>query len=257
MNSLQDVVIIEYRDGFDRMVASPYRSQRPEENHVRRCLSLVFLWPFFFDKVRIKMASVQKFTISEVPSQICHVERTSESDNIDIDASRLVDDYILSPDRGMDSYDYFNDRISHMHYLHRKDVIMLIGWVVTAPIELPKEQQKLFFAEVYSFFSTKYQEKNIVSAAVHADEKGRPHEHILIIPAVKDDDITHSETERILCKQLINRKELRSIHNELQRFLDDCGICVSIRTGITRRLGGNLSIDQLKQRGNRFYFSRG
>ena len=181
------------------------------------------------------MASVKKYKLKEVPSQIRHVERSSQFFmNSKIELDRIGEDYILTPDRGIDSYAFFCDRVKKMHYLKRKDVIMMIGWVVTCPTDLPLNKQFDFFSLVYRFFSEKYGESNIVTAVVHKDED-RPHIHALIIPAVKDTDISHEQDERILCKVVINRKTLAEFHPELQRFLDQNGLNVSINGGIKHK----------------------
>ena len=59
----------------------------------------------------ITMASVEKFSAGAVRNQLRHNRREIEhSGNPDIDPSRQGQDYVLSPDRGMNEYDYFLQR---------------------------------------------------------------------------------------------------------------------------------------------------
>ena len=73
------------------------------------------------------------------PAAIAH------SGNPDIDPARLRQDYVLSPDRGMSDYDYFQERLSQLYVYGRNDVKVMAGWVVTAPQDLEQEQYDDFF----------------------------------------------------------------------------------------------------------------
>lgn len=98
------------------------------------------------------MASVTKFTAGAVYNQLRHnLRQIAHSSNPDIDPVRLRQDYVLSPDRGMSDYDYFQERLSQLYVYGRNDVKVMAGWVVTAPQDLEQEQFDDFFLAVYDF----------------------------------------------------------------------------------------------------------
>ena len=193
------------------------------------------------------MASIQKFKASEVSNQIRHIERTIENpSNEDIDKEKISEDYLLSPDREMTSFDYYKQRLSEVYVYKRADVNTLCGWVITAPQELKKENEEAFFKSCYEFLNNRYGEKNVVSCAVHKDESGQPHMHYLFIPVVEDKK--HKDYDGKVCADnLITQRELRNFHPDLQRHLDNEGIEAKIMTGITKRQGRNISVKELKQ----------
>lgn len=189
------------------------------------------------------MASVDKYEISAVVNQLRHNERSVRTpSNKDIDKERTALNYILSPDRGMTSYDYFKQRKSELYCYNRSDVKVLAGWVVTAPKDLAVSLQKDFFQESYNFLEERYHKENVVSAAVHMDESGMPHLHFYFIPAVED--LKHGG-EKICANNVLNPKELRNFHPDLQRYLKKQGIDAKVINGATA--GGNRTVKELKQ----------
>lgn len=190
------------------------------------------------------MASVKKFTHSAVFNQIRHIERTVKNpSNPDIDKTRLKEDYFLSPDRGMTNWDYYQKRKSELYCYGREDVRTLAGWIVTCPKDTPEEQQYLFMQNVYNFLADRYGEENIISCVCHNDESGQPHLHFLFIPTVYD---KKKKREKICAKSVLNQKELRNFHPDLQRYLHDRGISGTVMSGVTRRQGGNRTVQELK-----------
>lgn len=189
------------------------------------------------------MASVDKYEISAVVNQLRHNERSVRTpSNKDIDKERTALNYILSPDRGMTSYDYFKQRKSELYCYNRSDVKVLAGWVVTAPKDLAVSLQKDFFQESYNFLEERYHKENVVSAAVHMDESGMPHLHFYFIPTVED--LKHGG-EKICANDVLNPKELRNFHPDLQRYLKKQGIDAKVINGATA--GGNRTVKELKQ----------
>ena len=133
------------------------------------------------------MASVTKFTAGAVYNQLRHnLRQIAHSSNPDIDPVRLRQDYVLSPDRGMSDYDYFQERLSQLYVYGRNDVKVMAGWVVTAPQDLEQEQFDDFFLAVYDFLENRYGEENVIQAVVHDDEGGQPHLHFCFVPVVED-----------------------------------------------------------------------
>jgi hypothetical protein len=167
------------------------------------------------------MASYAKFTHSAVVNQYRHVLReTVKPANKNIDATRSHLNYTLSPDRGIHPYSYYQERKGQVYCYNRADVKTMIGWVVTAPRNLPIEQQRKFFQEVYLFLVNRYGLKNTTLAVVHQDES-QPHLHFLFIPAVPD---LKRGGEKICANDVITRTEIRDFHPALQKHLESIGI---------------------------------
>lgn len=191
------------------------------------------------------MASVEKFTIYAVVNQLRHIERTiANPSNEDIDQTKENKNYSLAPDRGMSSYDYFKERKSKLYCYGRDDVKVMAGWVVTAPKDLPADQHRAFFERTHDFLIERYGESNCIQSIVHNDESGQPHLHYCFIPAVPD---KKHGGEKICANDVINPKELRNFHSDLQKYLKDNGINANVHSGITKAQGGNRSVREMKQ----------
>lgn len=129
-------------------------------------------------------------------------------------------------------------------------------------------------------------EKNVVSAEVHKDESGEPHLHFCFIPVAEhkpnenmvkvikylkenpkanntkaSNDLGISRKtvrryrglteadikyEKLSAKEVINKQDLVTFHSDLQSYLDKQKIPAKIYTGITKRNGGNITVEQLK-----------
>lgn len=165
--------------------------------------------------------------------------------NHDIDPKRLERDYILSPDRGMTEYDYFLQRKSELYCYNRNDVKVMVGWIVTAPQDLDPERYDNFFYATYNFLANRYGEENVVQAIVHDDEGGQPHLHFCFVPVVEDPK--HEQGYKICANDVLDRRELRNFHPDLQRYLNEHGLeDACVMTGVTKRQGGNRTVAQLK-----------
>ena len=190
------------------------------------------------------MASVKKFTEKAVVNQLRHNERTiANPANTDIDRSRSAQNYSLI-NHGMSCYDYYKQRKGELYCYKREDVKTLAGWVVTAPKDLPANERVPFFQLVHEFLCGRYGERNCVQSIVHADESGQPHIHWLFIPATED---KKHGGEKICANDVINRKDLRNFHDDLQTFLNKKGIHGTVKSGVTQARGGNRTVKQLKQ----------
>lgn len=165
------------------------------------------------------MASVEKFSAGAVRNQLRHNRREIEhSGNPDIDPSRQGQDYVLSPDRGMTEYDYFKQRISQLYVYNRDDIKVMAGWVVTAPQDLDPTRYDDFFYTTYDFLEKRYGKENVIQAIVHDDEGGQPHLHFCFVPVVEDSK--HDEGYKACANEVLDRRELRNFHPDLQTSLD-------------------------------------
>ena len=111
----------------------------------------------------------------------------------------------------MTEYDYFLQRKSELYCYNRNDVKVMVGWIVT----------------------------------VHDDEGGQPHLHFCFIPV--EEDLKHEQGYKICANDVLDRRELRNFHPDLQRYLNEHGLeDARVMTGVTKRQGGNRTVAQLK-----------
>ena len=192
------------------------------------------------------MASVEKFSAGAVRNQLRHNRREIEhSSNPDIDPVRQGQDYVLSPDRGVSDYDYYKERLSQLYVYGRDDVKTMAGWVVTAPQDLVPERYDDFFCATYDFLENRYGRENVVQAIVHDDEGGQPHLHFCFIPVTEDRK--HEQGYKVCANDVLNKRELRNFHPDLQKYLDDHDLeDARVMTGVTRAQGGNRTVSELK-----------
>lgn len=199
------------------------------------------------------MASVEKFKAQAVVQELRHNHREiTHSSNPDIDPARsATNDYTLTPDHGgLSPYEYYRARLNELYIYDpkRKDINTAFGWIVTLPKEITDPaDEKQFFVAVADFLMERYGEINTVSITIHRDESGQPHLHYIGIPAVKNNmqSPTHPQAEKLSCKAVINRNELRLFHHDLQAYLTDHGIAAAVHTGVTA--GHNRTVKDLKR----------
>ena len=128
---------------------------------------------------------------------------------------------------------------------YRDDVKVMVGWIVTAPQDLDPERYDDFFCAAYDFLENRYGKENVVQAIVHDDEGGQPHLHFCFIPV--EEDPKHEQGYKICANDVLDRRELRNFHPDLQRYLDEHGLeDAHVMTGVTKRQGGNRTVAQLK-----------
>jgi hypothetical protein len=191
------------------------------------------------------MASMEKFSQGAVLNQIRHIQRTIQNpSNEDINKELISKDYSLINDRGMSAYDYFKERKSQLYCYGRDDVKVLAGWVITCPTDVPTELHDLFFYNVFDFLCERYGAENCIECTVHKDESGQPHMHFLFIPVVKD---KKHGGEKICANDVLNKRELRNFHPDLQNYLKNNGCPGTVMTGITKKQGGNRTVAELKK----------
>ena len=189
------------------------------------------------------MAHAQKIKKQGVIGLVIHCERREgcELSNQDIDKSRTHLNYNLACDiQSMKPEQFLKKRISEVKHLKRDDIIYMVDWIVTLPKDVPQEDQEKFFELTFQFLTKKYNQKNVVSAWVHNDET-TPHIHFSFIPVVEIDGV-----ERLKCKDILTKKELKRFHPDLGAFLEQAlGYMPSIQNNAT--INGNRTIKELKQ----------
>lgn len=176
--------------------------------------------------------------------------------NQEIDKSRTGQNYNLAPAHGEGLYEFTKNRVNELGVI-RKTQVWSADWVVTAPNEVKEDGAKCreFFEKAYSFMESRYGAENTVSAYVHMDET-TPHMHYCFVPARKENicsfdaatgTLKSGTKEKLCAKEVLDRKELRSIHKDIQAYMDrELEYHVSVTTGETA-LKGNVSLKELKQ----------
>ena len=194
-----------------------------------------------------------KYGKAAVGSILMHSDRgigspdTHEHSNENIDRSRTHLNYDLKERGGQTAYAYYKQRIDQIAAETkertgksiRKDAVTFCSWAVTAPKDLPDDKLPDFFKSAYGWFSERYGEGNIVTAAVHMDET-TPHMHLQFTPIIERDGV-----RKLCAKDMETRKTLQTAHQKLQKHLEQALGCeVNILNGATEQ--GNKSVLELQ-----------
>lgn len=206
------------------------------------------------------MASFAKFNANSMGRLFQHNNRTSddgvEHSNENIDTDKTIFNYSFK----YGGVDDVHERLEQLYRIKKDNAVVLGEFVVTLPKNVEAEDERDFFAAVYDFYCEDLGEKNIINAIVHKDEV-TPHIHIDFVPVmpINAEDInfrvvlqewrdTHdgeNPTERLCCKDLINRNYLSQMHPRLQAYVSErLGYEVEIQNGAT--INGNKTVLQLK-----------
>ena len=180
---------------------------------------------------------------------------------------------------------YYLQRKSHVYCYSRADIKTVAGCIVTLPREITDEKaQRRFFESTTRFLSDRYGQENILSVTIHYDEGktlylkdsngeiirngqgkgikefhlGQPHLHCLFIPVTKIDHISlmkkknhvkamENYEEKISAADVLNKRELKRFHPDLQHHLERDGITCNVNSGVTREQGGNRRVAEYKR----------
>lgn len=162
------------------------------------------------------------------------------------------------PDQSGHKYDYITPlgyikefgNLPDVTMSNRKDLKVMVSWVVTKPENVTEDEQERFFEETYAFLRKRYCDKvekavgmsPVISAVVHLDET-TPHLHFKFIPTYFD---KKTEKWRVSAKEVINRRDLQTFHKDLTAHMSRVfGRDIGIENGATR--GGNKSVMDLKK----------
>lgn len=204
-----------------------------------------------------------KYRSKEVLAHIRHDMRQLPSGktygNEAIDMSLSKGNYsLISRGKTPQEVNAYRKKLEKEIYIYnRKNIIHAIEICVQCPSDCPKEQERAFFEETYRHITDKLpmQEKCVFLAEVHRDERHRTpdgsiisknHMHIMYVPAVPDNK--HAGYEYKMCADaLTKRKQLRALHPDLQKHLDECGIKATVykkKDGKDQTVA--LSVSQMK-----------
>lgn len=142
------------------------------------------------------MAGIEKWTYEAIDPMLKHNARLRENyANTDIDPNKTHLNYSFDMHHdGLSPYEYYKKLVDESYIYGRgtkreKDTVMAFGIVVTLPKEIAGNElkEKMFFQAAYTFISRRYGSENIIQNAVHYDEGGMPHLHVIVCPRVKID----------------------------------------------------------------------
>ena len=189
------------------------------------------------------MAHMMKHTKASCGHMFAHFDRRAEHiSNENLDRTRTHLNYNLAVHQTMEQGEFVRKRCAEVRCQNRKDVNVMVSWVVTAPKDLPEREYEVFFQSTYDFLENRYSKENVVSAYVHMDEV-TPHMHFAFVPVALD---KKRGGKKVSAKEVINRYDLQSFHTDLQRYVEErLGHEVSILNEATKE--GNRSIEQLKR----------
>lgn len=199
------------------------------------------------------MAHVTHFKLNGAVAILRHNERTPNDKVVSrknecIEPSRTHLNYTLDNGgigyRGKDLKAYI-ERLCASYGVtvnKRKDLNIMSSWVITAPKDLQESEYKRFFECANQFLRKRYLLPPI-SSVVHMDET-RPHLHYGFVPVW----VNKKGEFVVSSKNCLNRKELLTFHKDLSKAVEkEFGRKLAIENGITKELGGNKSIEELKK----------
>ena len=200
------------------------------------------------------MAHMMKMTRTAVGHMFNHYGRSDDLEkaayvirsNENINSVNTVLNYNLAcNDQPLGQLEFLNKRLSEVRVQNRKDVNVMVSWVVTLPQTLNNQgfaDEEKFFREAYAFLSERYGKENVISAYVHLDET-TPHLHFAFVPITED---TKRGGFKLSAKEVVNRQDLRTFHKNLSDHMERVfGRDIGILNEATKE--GNKSIAELKR----------
>ncbi len=223
------------------------------------------------------MANMMKFTKMAAMAVIAHQERTClthSNENIREEDTKY--NYSVWPADEQAPYmveksgwKRLTHRLSQVKHLNRKDVNVLVEWVIHLGPDVPPgfDNEEQFFLACMRYCARKYGAENICYGIVHVDEEN-PHLTVGFVPVVKNplklrknaSAAAKAEYEAAVAAgktmievldadSVITRKHLQDWHGGLtQHLIDELGYDPAVHTGITKAMGGNLTVKQLKRK---------
>ncbi len=222
------------------------------------------------------MANMMKFTKMQAMAVIAHQERTCEThsnDNIDSEQTQynycVWPPYPAEPDYVGEKHGWkrLTKRLSQVKCLQRSDVNVLVEWTIHLGADVPPgyDSEEDFFRACMNYCARTYGAENICYGIVHVDEE-TPHLTVGFVPVVKKKlklrknaserlkqeyaaAIAEGKTmiETVDANSVMTRKHLEGWHGGLTAYLkDELGYDPAVYTGITKELGGNMTVKQLK-----------
>lgn len=191
------------------------------------------------------MAHKQKYTKGAVGHMFQHYDRTKTVPELECPENTCMNYNLADADQPKRQLDFLHQRLSEIKVLNRKDVNVMVDWVVTLPQSLKNnniDDEQRFFKETYKFLNDRYGKENVISAYVHKDEI-TPHMHYAFVPVVED---KKKGGYKLSAKEAITRQDLRTFHKDLSDHMKNIfGYDIGILNEATQK--GNKSIEELKR----------
>ncbi len=198
--------------------------------------------------------NVKKYALSDCGHVTQHYERRvrpGHYSNQDIDDTKTKLNYNLGPKRDITQVSFIKKALNELPHAKRKDLVCMASVVLNAPDDLNKSMHERFFEESYRFLKNRFcsafnnPDDGVISCFCHLDES-TPHIHFAFLPVIKTDD----GTIKFLAKEAISRDNLKTLHQDLQTYLESQGIRAKILNGKTQRdaFGRALSVSEMKKR---------
>ena len=158
----------------------------------------------------------------------------------------------MGPKREETQMEYLQQMLKDIDHSKRKDLVCMASLIVDAPASLSEEFHDRFFDLSYNFLVDRYggiagfknKEDVVISCYRHRDES-TDHIHFAFCPILNEDD-----HQRFCAKEVISREDLRTLHQDLDRYLKENGLRCEILNGKTQRdsTGRALSVREMKYR---------
>lgn len=191
------------------------------------------------------MAHKQKYTRGAVGHMLGHYDRSKTVPELEAPVNTVLNYNLAYNDQPNRQLDFLHQRLSEVKVHNRKDVNVMVDWVVTLPQSLNNkglENEELFFKEAYKFLNNRYGKENVISAYVHMDEV-TPHMHYAFVPVVQD---KKNGGYKLSAKEAVTREDLRTFHKDLSNHMERVfGRDIGILNEATKE--GNKSIEELKR----------
>ena len=188
------------------------------------------------------MAHMHKCVKADVFGLAVHYERREgcKLSNKEIDETRTHLNYNLADSfQPLKPEAFVSQRVSEVKSLNRANVIHMVDWIITLPKNVPASDERMFFEHTFNFVANRYGKENIVCGWVHNDET-TPHIHISFVPITKKDGL-----EKLSCKDIMTRNELKSFHPDLASYLEEkMNYLPEIQNVAT--INGSRSVKELK-----------
>lgn len=193
----------------------------------------------------VRVAHKQKYTKGAVGHMFGHYDRSKEVPDLEFSANTVLNYNLAYVDQPQKQLDFLHQRLSEVKVHNRKDVNVMVDWVVTIPQSLNNgcsKDKERFFEEAYKFLNNRYGKENVISAYVHMDEV-TPHMHYAFVPVVQD---KKHGGYKLSAKEAITREDLRTFHKDLSDHMERIfGRDIGILNEATKE--GNRSIEELKR----------
>ena len=121
----------------------------------------------------VRVAHKQKYTRGAVGHMLGHYDRSKAVPELKASVNTVLNYNLAYNDQPKSQLDFLHQRLSEIKVHNRKDVNVMVDWVVTIPQSLNDkglENERRFFEEAYKFINNRYGKENVISAYVHMDE---------------------------------------------------------------------------------------